>query len=80
MKNWRGSFERFSGGNALLRLHPRSGHGASESNPRRMAITTSRIRVFESTRLSRSSSPRLGKVWMKCPCQLEDDGRFQLCS
>jgi hypothetical protein len=39
----------------------RSGQGASGSKLRRIAITTSRILVFDRTRLSRSSKPRLGK-------------------
>jgi len=45
----------------------RSGQGASGSKLRRIAITTSRIRVLDRTRLSRSISPCLGKDWMKWP-------------
>jgi hypothetical protein len=44
-----------------------SGQGASGSKLLRIAITTSRIRALDKTRLSRSSNPRLEKVCMKWP-------------
>src|SRR5580704_3078459 len=37
-------------------------------------MTTSRILVFERTRRSRSSSARLGNVWMKCPLTKDGPG------
>jgi hypothetical protein len=54
----RGEAERTSSPPQVVR----SGHGASGSKLLRIAITTSRIRVFDRTRLSRSSRARFGKA------------------
>jgi len=59
---------------AIYPVTYRSGQGASGSKLRRIAITTSRIRVFDRTRLSRPINPRLGKDWMKWPFTNEGPG------